>query len=273
MYDISTPSDFRKLCKQDKFDKHTSGCIPSFAQANVLVLPQHMVSDFIELCERNPVPCPLLAKTILGSPDKTDNDRVIHDENFDLRTDLPKYYIFKNSKLINEVSSLMDYWDLSNHIGFLIGCSFSFENALSNNGLTPKNVKLKTNVSMYKTTKILDSAGCFVNCPYVVSMRPYKLTDIEKVRDITRSFKRAHGEPIDWGYDSVKRLGISDLSKPEYGDPCPIAEDEIPVFWACGVTTQLAALTASKNTNDFIFSHAPGHMLILDIKDDKLNEI
>lgn len=281
MTTVQTPSEFRQLCKQNKFTSNTSGYVPGYAQANVLILPKELADDFINLCERNPVPCPLLAKTELGFPNKlnnnqfikTDNDNDDEDDNFDLRTDLPKYKIFRNSKFIKEVDDISKYWDLNDHIGFLIGCSFSFENELIKSNLKPKNILLNSNVSMYITKKMLNSSGVFINCPYVVSMRPYKLKDIEKVRDITRNFKKTHGEPIDWGYDAIERLGINDINNPEFGDKCKIDDDEIPVFWACGVTTQVAALTASKNCNSYTFSHSPGHMLILDIKDSDINNL
>lgn len=269
--DIS-PSEFRRLCKENSFWSHTSGCVPGYAQANVLVLPKEIANDFADLCARNPVACPLIAMTKLGSPNKVDNRLVIDDEDFDLRTDLPKYGVYKQGNLIREASSVADCWDLDSHIGFLIGCSFSFEAALISKGLAPRNVLEKSNVSMYLTTKMLNPAGVFTRCPYVVSMRPYKATDVEKVRLVTREFRKTHGEPIDWGYDAVERLGIKDLLLPEFGSPCRIEDDEIPVFWACGVTTQVAAQQAGKHSanDDYIFAHVPGHMLVLDIKDSEI---
>lgn len=261
------PITFRKLCKNNKFNSHTSGCVPGYSQANILVLPKSLANDFIDLCQKNPVPCPLLGMTMLGSPNMLDNKAIINDNNFDLRTDLPKYDVYYKGELVEQVNSLVGYWRLDEHIGFIIGCSFSFEQALMKEGLTPKNVKKQANVSMYITSKMLNPAGMFKKCPYVVSMRPYKKENLEKVREITRKFKKTHGEPIDWGYDAVKRLGIKDLSTPDFGSPCDIEEDEIPVFWACGVTSQVAALQGARNLDQYVFSHVPGHMLILDIKD------
>lgn len=269
------PSEFRRLCRENRFGSHTSGCVPGYAQANVLVLPKEIANDFADLCARNPVACPLLAKTKLGSPNKIDNELVIDDEHFDLRTDLPKYGVYKGGELVRETSSVTDCWDLDSHIGFLIGCSFSFETALINEGLAPRNVLEKSNVSMYLTTKMLNPAGVFTWCPYVVSMRPYRAADVEKVRAVTRKFRKTHGEPIDWGYDAVERLGITDLLQPEFGSPCRIENDEIPVFWACGVTTQVAAQQAGKHfaSDAYIFAHAPGHMLVLDIRDSEVGNL
>lgn len=266
----TTPSSFRKLCKEGQHTTHTSGCIPGYAQANVLILPKEAADDFADLCERNPVPCPLLGKTILGSASNVDNNKIINDTAFDLRTDLPKYKVFENGKFIEEKTDVLAEWNLESHVGFLIGCSFSFETALAAENLAPKNVVLGTNVSMYLTTKQLNASGIFAKTPYVVSMRPYKLCDLESVRSITRKFRRTHGEPIDWGYDAVLRLGIKDIKNPEFGDACIIEDDEIPVFWACGVTTQVAAMMVGKNIKGKVMAHSPGHMLILDIKDSDI---
>jgi uncharacterized protein YcsI (UPF0317 family) len=266
-----SPSEFRKLCKEAKITTHSSGYCPGYAQANILVLPKQIANDFIGLCERNPVPCPLLGKTISGTPHKLDNNDILDDVNFDFRTDLPKYRIFQNGKYLKETTDVLKEWDLNYHVGFLIGCSFSFEKALTDAGLPPKNVINKTNVSMYRTKRQLDPSGIFTDITYVVSMRPYKIKDIPKVRLITKQFKRTHGEPIDWGYDAIERLGVNNIYAPEYGDSCSIDDDEVPVFWGCGVTAQDAALKIGEKIDGKIMAHAPGHMLILDIKDSEIN--
>lgn len=269
--DNITPSEFRKLCKTQAHSGHTSGFCTGFAQANVLILPRHAADDFELLCERNPVPCPLLGKTLLNIPTKIDNSIILNDSTFDLRYNLPKYRIFENGEFLYDKTDVFNEWEIDNHVGFLIGCSFSFEKALENEGLIPRNVALGKNVSMFTTNKYLDNAGIFINTPYVVSMRPYKLNEIEKVRNITRKFKKTHGEPIDWGFDAVKRLGIKDLNNPEFGDSCDILEDEVPVFWACGVTTQVAASVVGKSIKGKVMSHSPGCMLVLDIKDSEVS--
>ncbi|KAH3673681.1 hypothetical protein OGATHE_002147, partial [Ogataea polymorpha] len=109
---------------------------------------------------------------------------------------------------------------------------------LARNGLIPRHQTLNRGVPVYKTSKYLDPAGIFSKCTYVVSMRPYKKSELEKVRSITRKFEETHGEPVDWGYDGAERLGIRDLMHPDFGDRPEIHEDEIPVFWGCGVTPQ-----------------------------------
>lgn len=263
-----TPQEFRKECRSEKFMGHTSGLCKGFAQANLIVLPKSIARDFEGLCLRNPVPCPLLAK--ISEPTSLDNDSPIVKGDFDIRTDISLYKVYKNGKLYDEKPNILSEWT-SEHIGFLIGCSFSFEQELCLAGLTPKHQLLNRNVLMYKTKKLLNPSGVFVNCPYVVSMRPYKVQDIEAVRKITSLFIKTHGEPIDWGYDAVARLGIEDISIPDFGDAITLDEDEVPVFWGCGVTPQAALEMV--NVDGISMSHSPGHMLILDITDSEVKQL
>lgn len=265
---VATPREFRELCRKEQHTSHTSGVLSGYIQANLLILPKKEAKDFADLCYRNPVPCPLLAVTI-GDPKTLNDDKIMKPGTFDVRTDFPMYNIYEKGSLVTQKFNCKEEWG-ADYVGFLIGCSYSFERALSLAGLPPKNVTAKKNVSMFKTTKLMNPAGIFTHCCYVVSMRPYKLIDIPKVREITRKFKRTHGEPIDWGIEGANRLGIRDLSCPEYGDAIEIAEDEIPVFWACGVTPQLAVETVGHLINGTVIGHSPGYMLVCDLKDDDM---
>lgn len=260
---MSTPKNLRLMCRNEIFSTHTSGILPGYMQANLLILPEEVAMDFKSLCKRNPVPCPLLSITI--GPCELDNKVIKSSEiGFDIRTDLPKYHIFNGGKLQRETNNCKKEWT-SGHVGFLIGCSYSFEGALINSGLVPKNILYGKNVSMYKTTKLMNPAGVFAHCPYVVSMRPYKEKFLDKVRDITAQYQLTHGEPVDWGYDGAARLGINNLDSPDYGDSITIEDDEIPVFWGCGVTPQLAIETMGDLIDGTVITHAPGHMLVLDV--------
>ncbi|KAF8537887.1 hypothetical protein BDD12DRAFT_917891 [Trichophaea hybrida] len=164
---------------------------------------------------------------------------------------LPRAYAtdFKNLCLRNP-----NVWDEENHIAFLIGCSFSFEGALQEAGLTPRHVETGRNVSMYATTRALNPAGVFTGGQ-----------DIERVRNITKRFGRMHGEPIAWGWNAVRELGIKDLSKPEWGERVELKEGEVPVFWGCGVTPQVAVMAAGEKVEGTVMAHSPGHMLVLDV--------
>lgn len=263
-----SPEEFRKKCREELHTSHTSGILPGYVQANLLILPKKEAEDFLDLCYRNPVACPLLAMTLQG-PRTLNDTSIIKGGMFDICADFPKYNIYEKGSLVRQVLNCKNEWG-SGCVGFLIGCSYSFERALCLAGLPPKNVTIKRNVAMFKTTKMLDPAGIFTNCPYVVSMRPYKLQDVPAVRAITRRFRTTHGEPIDWGFDGASRLGIKDLSCPEYGDPIDIREGEVPVFWACGVTPQLAVETVGHLINGTAIGHTPGHMLICDLKDEEI---
>lgn len=265
---FSSPQELRAKCRNESFKDHTAGICKGFAQANLIVLPKVIAKDFEELCLRNPVPCPLLAT--LSNPTSLDNGLPILKGDFDIRKDISMYKVFKNGSFLGEKSNIINEWT-SDHVGFLIGCSFSFEQELCLAGLTPKHQKFNRNVLMYKTTKPLNPSGVFVNCTYVVSMRPYKFQDLKKVRNITRSFIKTHGEPICWGYEALNELGIKDLSCPDFGDPIALDEDEIPVFWGCGVTPQAAVELVS--ISGLSMSHSPGHMLILDITDEEVKNL
>lgn len=266
---IEDPYQFRKSCRATKFTTQTSGQCPGFAQANLLVIPKEAAQDFIDLCERNPVPCPLLTITKPGDASSFDKGADVFKTEVDLSKDFPQYNVYEDGKLIATKTDISKEWT-EDHVGFLVGCSFSFEYALSQAGLPPRNMVEGFTVPMYHTKKYLDPAGVFTGSTYVVSMRPYKKEDIPRVREVTRAFKPTHGEPIDWGYDALERLGIKSLQDTIFSDPIEMKEDEVPVFWGCGVTPQLAAAEASDKIKGTIMAHAPGHMIVIDVKDEEV---
>lgn len=207
------------------------------------------------------------------------DDRVA--SSLDLRQDLPRYMVYKDGELFkDEPQDILDEWT-EDHIAFLIGCSFSFESALSKRGLEPRHTMMNQNVPMYRTNIPLCKSGIFNSGTYVVSMRPYKKIQIETVRDITRPYSTTHGEPISWGWEAVEQLGIGNIDKPQWGSPPllkdsrPLGEayddeDNVPVFWACGVTPQEAVMKAGLEGT--IMAHAPGYMLVLDGRDWDVTE-
>lgn len=259
----------------------TSGLAPSYLQANLIVLPSRYATDFRLLCARNPVPCPLLAESAqIGSYDSLKSyidglkgDRIASD--IDIRHDAPRYMVYQDGRLtISHITNITSQWT-EDHVAFLIGCSYSFETALIDDGLPPRHTVMGRNVPMYRTNIPLCPAGAFTGSTYVVSMRPYKRSDIERVRNITRPFVTTHGEPIAWGWHGMRDLGIADINSPDWGDAPvepdgqpldPTNEDVVPVFWGCGVTPQEAVMKAGlKGT---VLGHAPGHMILLDVKDE-----
>ncbi|KAF9635403.1 Carbonic anhydrase [Lasiodiplodia theobromae] len=256
----------------------TSGLAPDYLQANLIVLPSRYAADFRLLCKRNPVPCPLLAESAsVGSYSalKSWIDGVANDaiaKGIDIRTDAPR----NGTLAASHIADVESYWT-ADHVAFLIGCSYSFEAALTRAGLIPRHTLLGRVVPMYRTTIPLCPAGVFAASTYVVSMRPYPRRAIEAVRDATRPFVAAHGEPVAWGWDAAARLGICDVNKPDWGEPpaledgvTPLTEgdeENVPVFWGCGVTPQEAVMRAAEGLEGTVLGHAPGHMIVLDVKD------
>jgi uncharacterized protein YcsI (UPF0317 family) len=231
-----------------------------WAQANLVVLPDRFADDFRRFCELNPRPCPLLDVTEVGSPEPRRAAPWA-----DLRVDLPRYRVYERGVLTQEVDDITTFWrpDL---VGFLLGCSFTFEAALRRAGVPLRHVEMGCNVSMYRTNRMCEAAGPF-NGPLVVSMRPIPERIIERAVRVTEQFPRAHGGPVHVG--DPNEFGIVDLARPDYGDPVPINPGETPVFWACGVTPQAAAEAARI---ELMIAHAPGHMFITDLRDEELAE-
>ncbi len=245
----------RQNIRQGIFTQPTAGAAPGFVQANLVVLPKSLAADFMLFCQRNPKPCPLLS---ISDPGSTFFPG--YGDDLDIRTDIPRYRVWRNGELIDEVSNVITYWrdDL---ISFAIGCSFSFEEALVAEGLDVRHISCASNVPMYRSNISTQSAGPF-HGPLVVSMRPFKPADAIRAIQLTSKFPSVHGAPVHIG--DASQIGISDLSKPDFGEPVEVRAGELPVFWACGVTPQ-AVLMASKP--EFCITHAPGYMLVT----DKLN--
>ncbi|NEO94832.1 MAG: putative hydro-lyase [Moorea sp. SIO3G5] len=253
-----TPAHIRHLCRLGEFHTPTPGVASGYVQANLVVLPKSVAFDFLLFCHRNPKPCPLLDVTDVG-----EHEARIVAPGSDLRTDLPRYNIFRQGELVEEVTDIREYWR-DDFVAFVIGCSFSFESALLKAGLPVRHIEEGKNVPMYTTSLSCLSAGVFSSC-LVVSMRPLSAGEAIQAVKITSRYPKAHGAPVHLGEPDL--IGISNLNSPDFGDAVTIEEGEIPVFWACGVTTQIALGQAKP---EIAITHAPGHMLITDIQDESL---
>ena len=232
----------------------SSGWAAGFTQANMVVLPMEWAFDMLLFAQRNPQPVPLLDVSDPGS------FRTALAPDADLRTDLPRYRVWRDGELVDEPTDATALWT-DDLVTFLIGCSFSFEMALLDAGVPVRNVEQDRNVSMYRTNVDCRPAGR-LSGPLVVSMRPIPASLVVTAVQVTSRMPDVHGAPVHVG--SPSSLGIADLSRPDFGDALQIAEDDVPVFWACGVTPQ-AALMASKPP--FAITHAPGHMFVTDVPD------
>ena len=242
----------RAPIRRGEWTAHTSGLADDLVQGNLVILPQALAADFLLFCQRNPKPCPLLAVGDAGNPMLP----ALGDD-IDVRTDLPRYRFWRQGEIVDEPTDIRALWrdDL---VPFVIGCSFSFEWALLADGLPLRHVAQGRNVAMYRTHIATAAAGPF-HGPLVVSMRPMKAAHAIRAVQITSRFPAVHGAPVHLGDPAL--IGINDLSRPDYGDAVELLPDELPVFWACGVTPQAAVAAARP---DFCITHAPGAMLITD---------
>lgn len=236
----------------------TANLAPGHVQANLAILPRALAAEFLHFCQRNPKPCPLLAMSEPGNPALPELGADI-----DIRTDIPRYRVWKNGELVAEPTDVRDIWrdDL---VSFLIGCSFSFEEAMLDNGLPVRHIEQGCNVPMYRTNIPTNPAGSFSG-PLVVSMRPLKAADAIRAIQVTSRFPSVHGAPVHIGDPAL--IGIADINRPDYGDAVEIRPGEMPVFWACGVTPQSVVSSVQP---EFCITHAPGHMLVTDLVNSRM---
>lgn len=249
---ITSPAALRARIRAGHFEKPTAGYCGDALQANLVILGRADAQEFLRFCQANPRPCPLLAVGEPGDPALPTLGAI------DLRHDLPRYRIWREGELVAEPTDIADLWrdDL---VSFALGCSFSFEDALTRAGIPVRHQLAGRNAPMYRTNLATRPAGRFSG-PLVVSMRPMPAADAIEAVTICHRFPLAHGAPVHLG--DPAEIGISDLGAPDFGDPPDMHPGDIPVFWACGVTPQ-AAIMAAKPA--FAITHAPGHMLVTDI--------
>jgi len=250
--------ELRAQIRSGAVSGHTSGLAPNRVQGNLVVLPAEYAQDFLLFCQRNPNPCPLLG---VSGPGETGFSNL--GEDIDIRHDLTRYRVWRHGEIVEEPSDVAHVWrdDL---VSFVIGCSFSFEFALLEANIGLRHIEQGKNVAMFRTNLSTTSAGRF-HGPLVVSMRPLRAADAIRAVQITSRFPSVHGAPVHLG--DPRLIGIHDLSRPDYGDAVEVRDDELPVFWACGVTPQ-AVVQAARIP--FSITHAPGAMLITDLSNQTL---
>ena len=246
----------RSRIRSGAFTSHTAGLAPGKLQCNIAILPEAYTLDFLRFCQRNPKPCPVVGVSDTGNPMLPTLGKDI-----DIRTDVPRYRIFRDGELVEEASSIADLWS-DNFVTVALGCSFTFENALMRAGIGVRHIEMGRNVPMFRTNVDLVPAGPF-DGQMVVTMRPLREDQVEEATRISAKYPQAHGAPVAVGDPSS--IGISDLGKPDYGDPVEIKDGEIPVYWACGVTPQNVLRAAQL---PLCITHAPGYMLITDVAED-----
>ena len=250
---VSSVQEIRAAIARGEWRKPTSGLAPGYTQGNLVILPKKYAFDFLLYCNRNEKPCPVIDVSEAGviAPPVAGPDA-------DIRTQIPRYRIYRHGVLEREVDDIVDYFN-DDMVTFLLGCSFSFEHDLVDNGVPVRHIELDRNVPMYITNRECRPAGVFSG-PMVVSMRPMREEFVAKAIEITAKYRRAHGAPVHVGDPAA--LGIKDINKADFGDDPEIRPGEVPVFWACGVTPQMALQRAKP---DLVITHAPGYMFITDI--------
>ena len=252
-----TPAEARLAARHGPA-RPTSGQAPGFTQCNMISLPRDWAWDFLLFAQRNPKPCPVLDVTDPGS------HRTIMAPDADLRTDIPLYRIWRDGVLTEEVTDATAHWaEHPDLVTFLIGCSFTFEGALIAAGIPVAHVDQGCNVPMFLTDRDCRPAGR-MSGRLVVSMRPIPADRVAEAAMISGRTPAVHGAPVHMGLPEA--LGITDLQKPDFGDPVPVGPGQVPVFWACGVTPQAAVMASCP---PFAITHAPGHMFVTDVPETR----
>ena len=258
-YDIlkkSSLRDVRNAIREGNYTSHTAGLGQGYLQANLAIMPERFALDFMRYCQRNPKPCP-----VTGVSDTGDPMMVTMGRDLDIRSDVPAYNVYRDGGLAETTHNISDIWT-DDLVVFALGCSFTFEHALIRAGIPVWHIENDTTVPMFRSNIDTVPAGPFSG-KMVVSMRAMPEDCVAEAAEISGRFPLAHGAPVHWG-DPAK-IGIDDVSAPEWGNPAPVGEGQVPVFWACGVTPQVAIEAAAL---PICITHRPGHMLISDIPED-----
>ncbi len=253
-----SPGEIRDLIRKGSWDKPTPGLAMGYAQANVVILPHRYAFDFFLFCQRNPKPCPVLE---VLEPGRYEINSFA--PGADIRTDVPRYNVFRGGTLEGTSKDIREIWQ-DDFVTFFLGCSFTFEEALLRARIPVRHIEEGKNVPMYITGIPCRDGGIFRG-PLIVTMRPLPNDKVPRAVQITSRYPFVHGAPVHIG--NPERIGIADLSRPDFGDAVEVRGGEIPVFWACGVTPQAAVLNAKP---DICITHTPGHMFISDILNEEL---
>jgi uncharacterized protein YcsI (UPF0317 family) len=255
---LAEPREVRQQIREGKWRRPTAGLAPGFVQANLVILPRDLAFDFLLFAQRNPKPCPVIEVTDVGSPEPK-----LSAPGADLRTDVPRYCVYREGALAGEVTDLRSVWQ-DDFVSFLLGCSFTFESALLQAGVPVRHIDEGRNVPMFITNIPCAPAGVFRG-PLVVTMRPIPAPLVARAVQISGRYPGVHGAPVHLG--DPADIGIRDLRAPDFGDAVTIRPGEVPVFWACGVTPQAVAMQAKP---PLMLTHAPGHMFITDLRNEAL---
>ena len=257
-WDATDPREVRRHIRTGDYRGHTGALAKGYVQANLAILPEDYADEFLRFCHRNPKPCPLLAVSEPGDPRLPELA-----QDLDIRTDLSSYRVFRDGEYDGDVVSIEDLWR-DDFVVFALGCSFSFEEPLVDAGLRLRHWEDGSVCPMFLTDIDCAPAGRFSG-KMVVSMRPFTPADAIKAVQITSRYPRVHGAPVHLGMPEL--IGIEDIGRAWQGDDPRLAPDQMPVFWACGVTPQVAVRSAHP---PLAITHTPAHMLVTDRRNASL---
>jgi uncharacterized protein YcsI (UPF0317 family) len=255
---IRSPRELRRNIREGRFAGLTTGHAPGHVQANLAIVPISVAAEFVAFCRANAAACPLLAVGEPGDPQLRSLGADI-----DVRSDLPAYRVYRHGRHSETVADISSFWR-SDHVAVAIGCWFSMEDALARAGVRLRHVELGIQGPLFRTDRPSVPVGPFGG-PLVASMRPFAQSEVATVTAVTGRFPRVHGAPIHVGDPSA--LGIADLAKPDFGEPIPMSDEDVPLYWGCGLTA-LAALERSGLA--LFITHAPGAMLVADLLNSDL---
>ena len=258
-WDATDPREVRRHIRTGDYRGHTGALAKGYVQANLAILPEDYADEFLRFCQRNPKPCPLLAMSEPGDPRLPELA-----QDLDIRTDLSSYRVFRDGEYDGDVVSIEDLWR-DDFVVFALGCSFSFEEPLVDAGLRLRHWEDGSVCPMFLTDIDCAPAGRFSG-KLVTSMRPFTPADAIKAVQITSRYPRVHGAPVHLGMPEL--IGVEDIGRAWQGDDPMLGADEIPVFWACGVTPQVAVRSARP---PLAITHTPAHMLVTDVRNASLS--
>ena len=223
-------------------------------QANVVILREQYALDFMRFCQRNPKPLFLIEVTNTGDPEPK-----MSAPGADIRTDVAAYRVYRNGKATEDLADIRHLWR-DDHVAFLTGCNLSVDQVMIEAKIPLPHLISETGwPSQYVSNIACQPAGIFSG-PLVVSMRPIQKDLLVTVIELSSRFPRSHGAPLHIGDPAA--IGIDDLNMVTWGKPNVIGQDEVPVFWACGITAQAVAC---KIGIPEMITHKPGHMFVTDL--------
>lgn len=252
-----SPKDLRSRIRAGDWQTETIGLALGHLQANLAIVPLEDAFDFMRFCQRNPKPCPLITVTEPGDPSVP-----FFAEGADLRTDIPRYRVFVDGALTDEPYDVLDAWQ-SDSVGFLLGCSLTFEDALLQAGIPLRHLEHDRKIPVYVTDVECEPAGKFAG-PMVVSLRGIPGHLVSKAAQLSARYPWGHGGPVHIGDPAA--LGIRDLDAVDFGEPPVLEPGDVPVFWGCGITPQLAAERAKPR---YMITHYPEHMMVSDRRSEQ----